>query len=954
MIQTMLGEQGIPLIMPTERWLRWRALIAAVVTTCLFAACGGGGNSGANPITPPISNSNISGTVATGAPVAGTVVTANCQANQRYTSQPTDSLGTYALAVSTPALPCIASVTLPSGEVFRSFATGTPVANITPLTELVVRRAGANPANFQQGTQETLQLLSTMHVPFVGDPTTTAFVPNGTGNDAALLKLFPRMASTLANGQSTMAFGTNLSAYERIDPSTYPAMMPLVDDPLWDAIQLGTAKAVNETFFGVGGYFSDKLDPSSQLLVEKLINYGMGVMFKEMAKKSFAKCASTDCAQKIVLALAKSLKDDATNSPTNYLKDIISNPLEIIASSVFDSIADFYEARLTDYLMSDGTLSFWDNVELVSVTYGGRVAAHTAINQFIGGKPLPLATLQAEFSVGFDFAKQDIVNLFYIAKMSYDTAKENQLTVNLFQVYLVRKNFRLDAAATYSAWLATNHTADVMSSLRAKAQAAKSETQRLAQLLPTEQKLAQSSLANSLIDQVLASYQSKVNAALLSNIAPTATFTASASTATVNQAVNFNPSGSTDSDGNIVTYAWNYGDGQSSSLNSSVIVSHAFGSVGTYVVTLTVTDNLGATNATSKSVTVSAPVGLTDTGVTASECYQAGSDVLVSCMSAAAIALNAQQDGMVGRDVTAADNNDGKLGFSYQSVGSYLLTDCVKDNITGLTWEGKTSSGLRAGSATYSNYGDGRSGDASSYVVTINATALCGYTDWRLPMVDELHSLVDYGGVYTGSAYVSAWFPNTISTAYWTSSPLVGSTNVAWFLNFYEGYVHYDYRNGSGGSFHVRLVRGVSASMAQGPYSYGPDESGTPNALVTDRKTGLTWRRCSEGQAWSNNAGTCTGLASVFTHEQALVRAKSQTGWRVPNVKELSSLADRTRANPAIDPVAFPATPVNYYWTSTPVAGSSDWAWMINFDSGYVGGNGNPRSFGGLNVRLVR
>jgi Protein of unknown function (DUF1566) len=83
---------------------------------------------------------------------------------------------------------------------------------------------------------------------------------------------------------------------------------------------------------------------------------------------------------------------------------------------------------------------------------------------------------------------------------------------------------------------------------------------------------------------------------------------------------------------------------------------------------------------------------------------------------------------------------------------------------------------------------------------------------------------------------------------------------------------------------------------------------------VTDTKTGLIWRRCAAGMTASG--GTCTGTASAFTHEAALTHASTQatvTGvaWRLPNVKELSSIADKSRSNPAIDTVAFPATPAS-------------------------------------------
>jgi PKD repeat protein len=85
------------------------------------------------------------------------------------------------------------------------------------------------------------------------------------------------------------------------------------------------------------------------------------------------------------------------------------------------------------------------------------------------------------------------------------------------------------------------------------------------------------------------------------NSAPTANFTFTTSTLTAN----FTDT-STDSDGTIASRSWNFGDGGSS---SSANPSHTYSSAGTYSVTLTVTDNAGATNATTKSVTVTSGGG---------------------------------------------------------------------------------------------------------------------------------------------------------------------------------------------------------------------------------------------------------------------------------------------------------------------------------------------------------
>ncbi len=211
-----------------------------------------------------------------------------------------------------------------------------------------------------------------------------------------------------------------------------------------------------------------------------------------------------------------------------------------------------------------------------------------------------------------------------------------------------------------------------------------------------------------------------------------------------------------------------------------------------------------------------APTGkLPDTGITATQCYAAGSDALVDCSSAAAKALNSSQDGMLGRDVSTPSNANGKLGFAYTKIaadGSVLPPSsstwaCVKDQLTGLMWEVKTADGsLRDVNKTYTNYGDGRSGDASAFVAAVNAAGLCGKTDWRLPTVDELQGLVDYGVAYNSGRPTidETFFPNTAQWVYWTSSPLVGGSNYAWYVDFSSGLV---YHSGRGNDSHVRLVR---------------------------------------------------------------------------------------------------------------------------------------------------
>ncbi|MFZ1286681.1 MAG: PKD domain-containing protein, partial [Candidatus Phosphoribacter sp.] len=95
------------------------------------------------------------------------------------------------------------------------------------------------------------------------------------------------------------------------------------------------------------------------------------------------------------------------------------------------------------------------------------------------------------------------------------------------------------------------------------------------------------------------------------NQPPTASFTSSTSGLTAS----VNASESSDPDGTISGYAWNFGDGAT---GSGVTASRTYAAAGTYTVTLTVTDNGGATASTTREITVSQPPPV---GVLASDAF---------------------------------------------------------------------------------------------------------------------------------------------------------------------------------------------------------------------------------------------------------------------------------------------------------------------------------------------
>lgn len=100
---------------------------------------------------------------------------------------------------------------------------------------------------------------------------------------------------------------------------------------------------------------------------------------------------------------------------------------------------------------------------------------------------------------------------------------------------------------------------------------------------------------------------------------------------------------------------------------------------------------------------------------------------------------------------------------------------------------------------------------------------------------------------------------------------------------------------------------------------------------VYDRKTTLTWQRCSAGQQWQADIG-CVGLVQQITFDEAT--AAGSNGWRLPSRDELATLASPTCQQPAINETLFPDMDLRklWYWTST--LQGEYLAWLVNFADG--------------------
>jgi hypothetical protein len=115
------------------------------------------------------------------------------------------------------------------------------------------------------------------------------------------------------------------------------------------------------------------------------------------------------------------------------------------------------------------------------------------------------------------------------------------------------------------------------------------------------------------------------------------------------------------------------------------------------------------------------------------------------------------------------------------------LNGTVTDLTTGLMWQQ-----IEAGAMTWTQ--------AQSYCENLR---LAQFNDWRLPTCIELRSIVDYSRSYP--AINTGVFPGTVSAGYWSSTPYVLHSNIAYVVNFADGSVDYDLKSNI---LYVRAVRG--------------------------------------------------------------------------------------------------------------------------------------------------
>jgi hypothetical protein len=320
----------------------------------------------------------------------------------------------------------------------------------------------------------------------------------------------------------------------------------------------------------------------------------------------------------------------------------------------------------------------------------------------------------------------------------------------------------------------------------------------------------------------------------------------------------------------------------------------------------------------------------------------------------------------VGAEITCPQAGNPFYGQDAQHVGvsaSYVISSdglTVYDDNTGLTWQRTPD---MDGDQDVDSDDKLVFADARDFPVVLNTQIYGGYSDWRLPTIKELYSLIDFRGQDPSGCQSPATCPDIvpfidtdyfdfvygdtaagermIDAQYWSSTEYVSTTMngdaTAFGVNFADGRIK-GYPSEPVGPPGSEFTMTSFVRCVRGNPDYGTNDFVVNgDATVTDRATGLMWMQSDSG----------TG----YTWEEALAYAESLSlaghdDWRLPNAKELQSIVDYTRApettasaaiNPVFDTTAMldesGGTNYPFYWTSTTHA---KWAGLVGDFGAYV------------------
>lgn len=213
----------------------------------------------------------------------------------------------------------------------------------------------------------------------------------------------------------------------------------------------------------------------------------------------------------------------------------------------------------------------------------------------------------------------------------------------------------------------------------------------------------------------------------------------------------------------------------------------------------------------------------------------------------------------------------------------------ITDNFTGLMWqkEGGNKSNWYKASGTYHAFKNPSSIDAC------RSLTLGGHSDWRLPSVEELLSIVVTDIDFVGAQIDTANFPDTKKDLYWTSGE--DGSDIAICVNFGL----YRDKGSNDDKINDNYLRCVRGSMKPRRYPAFTDNG---NGTITDKTTGLMWlqQESPEAMKWDT--------AQSYFEE---VNFGGYSDWRLPTREELESIYP-------IDTTFFPNPNSSELWTSEP------------------------------------
>ncbi len=216
---------------------------------------------------------------------------------------------------------------------------------------------------------------------------------------------------------------------------------------------------------------------------------------------------------------------------------------------------------------------------------------------------------------------------------------------------------------------------------------------------------------------------------------------------------------------------------------------------------------------------------------------------------------------------------------------------------------------------------------AKNYCKTLRNTAS---SSWRLPSRDELLTTVSY--IDNTPSVDSAFAFTSAKGQYWTSTAVSGDDTSHWYIDFDNGessFENEDLKNS------VRCV--VDSSDTNGTNFYIQSDYIRPasSEFVTD--TNATYL------LWQDDESVINSFDDAITYCQNLIledeNGLSYSEWRLPNIKELTTIIDDTVSGsftPAIEN-KFTHTAANLYdryWSSTTLNAESSKAWSISFEYG--------------------